>query len=611
MKRPVISVQNVSKSFNIYRRPVDLFLSAVSKQQRHDVFWALRNIDLKITEGERVGIVGPNGAGKSTFLKIVTGNLEPTEGAVEINGKISSMLSLTSFLDNNETGLDNIRYNLLLNGTPRNKIQEITEEIIDFTELGSFITAPVRTYSSGMNARLAFAISTSATPDILVVDEVLGVGDGYFVSKATQRMMDLCRRGRALIYVSHALSAIQMLCTRVLWLDQGTIRMDGAPDQVLKAYEEDYRRQEDIATREGNRNLSIITAGEVEEDDLADQDLWRLRLVGPEGKRFSDVHYISRISVEIEGSTREVDLSRIDTDKPGPGEARLDLLESEWGRFHDHQGVKCRMLTALTGRKKGGRISIGKTTSESGSEVPIHIVVERASNADIENMVLEILDEESGLWRTIHGTKKKAAVKGKKLSGACWRITEFSSALTVGRVSTVKEVRKKLARDALPDVIITDAWCEKLNSEHASFFDEGEPYRIVLEAEVIRAVPSVDFGVRIFRADGTYVFWQSSGQTSGNIKGVPGHLRVAFEFSQNLFSAGRYDVTVYAANGWDLKNNYPYSHVYMRRINLIRYTIRRKDEQLDFGLVNVKVPTTIEEVNENSVSLLNARAGES
>src|SRR5262249_43106733 len=137
----------------------------------HDVFWALRNVSLEIKEGQRVGIIGPNGAGKSTFLKLITGNLAPTSGTIEVNGRVSAMLSLTSFLNPDQTGLENIRFNLILSGTPQREIPALTEEIIDFTELGSFIHAPVRTYSSGMNARLAFAISTAMTPDILVVDE--------------------------------------------------------------------------------------------------------------------------------------------------------------------------------------------------------------------------------------------------------------------------------------------------------------------------------------------------------------------------------------------------------------------------------------------------------
>ena len=132
------------------------------------------------------------------MLKIITGSLNPTSGSVQVNGRISSMLSLTSFLNERETGIENIRFNLQLMGVPKKEIPRLTDEIIDFTELASFIHAPVQTYSSGMNARLAFAITTAITPEILLVDEVLGVGDGYFVGKATERMIKLCEKGKAL-----------------------------------------------------------------------------------------------------------------------------------------------------------------------------------------------------------------------------------------------------------------------------------------------------------------------------------------------------------------------------------------------------------------------------
>ncbi len=190
------------------------------------------------------GSSAPNGAGKSTLLKILTGNLSQTAGLVDVRGKISALLSLTSFLNPDQTGLENIRFNLVVNGASKGDIARLTEEIVDFTELGAFISAPVRTYSSGMMTRLAFGISTAITPDILVIDEVLGAGDAYFAAKATVRMLELhARDGRCFRQPLDA--AVQMLCDTAIWIDNGQVREIGPVDEIARRYEADFRRKED------------------------------------------------------------------------------------------------------------------------------------------------------------------------------------------------------------------------------------------------------------------------------------------------------------------------------------------------------------------------------
>ena len=206
------------------------------------------------------------------------------------------MLTLTSFLNPDDTGLENIRFNLILNGCPRSKIPELTEEIVDFTELGAFIHAPVRTYSSGMNARLAFSISTAITPDILIVDEILGAGDAYFVGKATQRMIDLCDAGRALLFVSHSTAAIQTLCDVAIWMDGGAIREVGPVDQVIGRYEDHFRRQEDEQTRSGNRLRRDRMIEAVRPEEFARPDVLRFRLTDS-SQGVKGQHYVRRATV--------------------------------------------------------------------------------------------------------------------------------------------------------------------------------------------------------------------------------------------------------------------------------------------------------------------------
>ena len=191
MSQTVIEIENLSVSYQMYAKPVDQLKELVLGGIRHETFWALRDISLKVKEGERVGIVGPNGAGKSTLLKVISGTMSATNGQVKTYGRISSLLSMVPAWNEEETGIENIKFNLLLNGVPEKRIPDLVEEISDFTELGPFLFNPVKTYSTGMGARLSFGIATATEPDILIIDEVLGTGDGYFAWKAMKR---ICKR---------------------------------------------------------------------------------------------------------------------------------------------------------------------------------------------------------------------------------------------------------------------------------------------------------------------------------------------------------------------------------------------------------------------------------
>ena len=242
---PVIEVNNVSMAYRLYSKPTDLLKEALFGGVHHDTFWAVRDVSLEVFEGERVGIIGPNGAGKSTLLQIITGNLKPAAGQVRVIGRISSLLSMVPAWNSEETGIQNIKFNLFMQGTPERQIPRLIEEIVEFTELGAFIYHPVKTYSTGMSTRLSFAIATATEPDILIIDEVLGTGDGYFAAKAHRRMLEFCARGRALLFVSHALPAVRQMCSRVMWMQNGSVRLQGEADYVLKQYELDYRKAED------------------------------------------------------------------------------------------------------------------------------------------------------------------------------------------------------------------------------------------------------------------------------------------------------------------------------------------------------------------------------
>jgi ABC-2 type transport system ATP-binding protein len=202
----------------------------------YEQLWALRNIDLTVERGETLGIIGRNGAGKSTLLKVISRVLKPTKGTARVVGRIAPILELGSGFDYELTGLENVHLNALLLGHSKKEIDKKVDEIVDFSGLGDFIRAPLRNYSSGMQARLGFSIATAWVPDILILDEVLSVGDATFTSKCEQRIRSFRDSGATVLIVSHATLAITKNCTRAIWLDDGEMKADGKAADIVALY---------------------------------------------------------------------------------------------------------------------------------------------------------------------------------------------------------------------------------------------------------------------------------------------------------------------------------------------------------------------------------------
>jgi ABC-2 type transport system ATP-binding protein len=202
----------------------------------YEKLWALRDIDLVVRSGETLGIVGRNGAGKSTLLKVISQVLKPTRGQAAIHGTLSPILELGTGFDPELTGFENIYLNALLLGRSRREVAERIEDIVDFSGLGDFVRTPIRNYSSGMLARLGFAVATAWVPEILILDEVLAVGDASFTQKCEQRLRRFHDAGTTVLLVSHNAEAVRNSCARCVWLDAGRLRADGPADEVLEQY---------------------------------------------------------------------------------------------------------------------------------------------------------------------------------------------------------------------------------------------------------------------------------------------------------------------------------------------------------------------------------------
>ncbi|OJX46238.1 MAG: teichoic acid ABC transporter ATP-binding protein [Chloroflexi bacterium 44-23] len=235
-----IILNNITVRYKIPSERIGTFkeyiIKSIRRQIHHRPFYALKNISLEIMEGESFGVIGHNGAGKSTMLKLIARVLAPSLGRIEVRGKVSPLLEIGAGFHPELTGRENIFLNGALLGFSRREMDQKLNSIVEFSELNNFIDAPMRTYSSGMWARLGFAVATDSQPDILLVDEVLAVGDEQFQQKCFARIEKFRENGTTIVIVAHGMKTIESNCTRVCWIDHGEIKYLGAPEQAIQEY---------------------------------------------------------------------------------------------------------------------------------------------------------------------------------------------------------------------------------------------------------------------------------------------------------------------------------------------------------------------------------------
>ena len=284
MSEIAISITGLSKSFKRFKHPGWRALSALGigvPASRYDTFSALQDVNIEIRRGEKVALIGRNGAGKSTLLRLVCGQMRPDQGGVVVNGQVQALMELGTGFHPDFTGIGNIRSALAYQGMPPKKVENCIDEIADFTELDDFLNRPVKEYSSGMYARLAFAVATSITPEVLIIDEVLGAGDAYFMGKCIQRMKALTGQGATILFVSHDMGSVQLLCDRGIWLDHGRVCEDGELLPVSKAYLASIREEEE---RRVKARSMALTRKQVSQLLDPGSPTTLLRLIGADGK---------------------------------------------------------------------------------------------------------------------------------------------------------------------------------------------------------------------------------------------------------------------------------------------------------------------------------------
>jgi ABC-type polysaccharide/polyol phosphate transport system ATPase subunit len=314
-----LRVENVSKQYRIYEHPGDRLKESLTRGRwkRHREFWALRDVSFELEAGTTTGIIGPNGSGKSTLLQIITGTLEPTHGHVYHEGRVAALLELGAGFNPEFTGLENIYLNAALMGFSKSETEERLPEIKRFAEIGDFLSQPVKTYSSGMYIRLAFAIAVSADPEILIVDEALSVGDTVFQHRCLRRIKEMQQNGATILFVSHDPHAVRALCSRAVLLNGGRMEADGDPTDVLNRY------RELIMSREAAYKASIPAApeqDEYEEDiSLMDEPVEPLSYTYRHGDGSAEI-----LSVELMDAARRV-VDLVETGEPVMVRVRAQL----------------------------------------------------------------------------------------------------------------------------------------------------------------------------------------------------------------------------------------------------------------------------------------------
>lgn len=296
MTETVIEINHLTKKYDMYKKPSDRLKEALSPTRKvyHDVFYALNDVNVEVKKGEMIGFIGENGSGKSTILKIITGVLTPSEGEVKIEGNIAALLELGSGFNPEYSGYDNIFLNGMVLGYSREEMAEKVDDIINFADIGDHLYQPVKTYSSGMFVRLAFAVAINVDPDILIVDEALAVGDLEFQLKCMEKFTELRNAGKTILFVSHDVNAVRRFCDRVYWLKNGVVEAEGETMEITEDYE-NFLKKKSLKTVDRDNStseeFSAYDIVEVKSAELLDRDLQPLEIIEQDSKVVVKVTY--------------------------------------------------------------------------------------------------------------------------------------------------------------------------------------------------------------------------------------------------------------------------------------------------------------------------------
>ena len=594
MSEFAIELEDVSKRYRLFRngrwRILDVLGLHVPRNVYHD-FWALQDISLSVPSGQRFGIIGRNGAGKSSLLKIIAGLIKPTEGKVSVKGNVQTLMELGTGFHPEFTGRQNVFAALALAGVTGRDAQARFDDIVDFAELEGFIDSPLKTYSSGMQARLAFSVATTFKPEILIIDEILSVGDAYFAGKCFERMSKLTReQGATVLYVSHDLSSVQAACDRVVWLKRGRVFQDGDPLSVVMAY---YKEVQD----EENRRLRTAARQPGEETRrspgmrLKDWMTLRFRLVVEGGVFNNPGHKIREVRLCRDHEvlcTIGVGTAN-DSQQLTPGHL-LDVHDGCWSRPLQDQEGWFRLLTQ--GPNGVGQASLQVSFPDTAHSVSVPLTLEIRADASTGATVSVELDEAGGRhWL------------GTLVPEQEWHRFDLPRTVELSRErlqtpSSGGDLPEQHATGN-PETEFREAKIEAvrfLNSKGQSVFGitEGDELVIEIDYDAVRPVDSPIFAVSIYLLDGKALCRALSTQGGQLASPVVGKGKVRFLFRPFYAGPGEYVMTAEIFKRLNLaKAEQP--EIYDRHDRAYRFRVwKRLGTVLDIGLV--AMPYAVEHV---------------
>jgi len=545
-----IEVRNVSKMYKKYKNSTSKILDLLgfSFRKNYEEFWPLKDINLTIKKGEKVGVIGRNGAGKTTLLSMISDNVKPTKGTIKVDGKVNALFVLGTGFHPEFSGRENIKSSLAFQGITGDEALVLEKEIIEFSELEDFIEQPLKTYSAGMYTRLAFTVATAIKPEVLIIDEILGAGDAYFNSKALERMNSLTNSGATVLFVSHDLSSVQKICDRCIWIDKGKIREDGKTLDVIKSYSADVRKREELRLLSQNSGVKINN-----QDSSCNQLLFRFitsQNSAPQDKGFC-VHKIklfvkNKLLTEINiGDSMDNSLEQdgyIITDK-----------KINWSNSFKKEEKWCREFKNIGGEYIH---AIGIF------QLPLVIDLKDVS------FEIEYFDEfDDEIYFEIYDSKKNIYKNLKTISSSLsksWQITNEIKIFenldkkeeSIIEDKNIEEVEEKATTDiyGTGELIITKFSFLDENLEERFIFTIDEPIIFRVNFKCFEEVYKPIFVVAIYKPDGTTITQLIDKQRGFGIDKIFNNSFVDFKIDNLKIGKGEYLVSVAVFHDIDLTN---------------------------------------------------------
>ncbi len=564
MSDVAIRMSGLGKMYKLYRHPADKVADALGinrllfwRKHYYQEFWALRDLDLTVEKGERLGIIGWNGAGKTTLLKILIGNVAPTEGTVEVKRRIQALMELGTGFHPEFTGRRNIWASLSYQGLTGSQIKAKEGEIIDFAELEEFIDHPVRTYSAGMYARLAFSVATSVKPDILVIDEVLGAGDAYFVGKCVERMKHLTDEGVTVVFVSHDMASVQRLCNRSIWLRRGRVVAEGDTLDVAKRYLKDTREREEKRMRALNMKLredgsQTFLTQPVEFKKMIAHFVTSSRL------SWRSPHPISRVTIRGADSVlAEVHVGEtMDNDVSSPSHTIIEPGATGWGEAVKVAERYCREFKSIDYKSFHAALQLGLDSSALESGGPYWVEIEHF-DVESEPFQFELFDGEKYLQA---GTIKPAGTErwcvAKLPLDEVWPLIFKDSrgdAAAGAAQPTAEPTEEAIDIHGGEDARIESVDFLDVQGRERFVFSLGEPMRLRIKYRVLKPLEKILIVLAVFTQDGIPVY--NEAQPPVEDSRTPGAYSMEYVFDPAPFGPRNYVVSTGLFPEFDLSDD--------------------------------------------------------